>query len=98
MFRLMEFPGQSLSKEKDESVIISLSRKNRYNGYLSKILVLSNNLFCHREIQQYFRDTKHLLPNNTEGNLWIDVDCDRKAHYAWVTHVREVSHLSFNIL
>jgi len=42
------------------------------------------------EIEEYFRHTKNLLPNFPGGNLWIDVDCDKKAHYDWVTHVKEV--------
>ena len=27
----------------------------------------------------------------TSGNLWIDVDSERRVHYDWVTNVREVS-------
>merc|ERR1719460_2349170 len=38
-----------------------------------------------REIQQYWEQTGHLLPNNPEGNLGIDIDSGRKAHKKWVT-------------
>jgi hypothetical protein len=47
-------------------------------------------VFISREIQEYFRQTSHLLPNSSDGNHWIDVDCDRKVFYDWVTHVKEV--------
>ena len=43
-----------------------------------------------RDIQVYFDDTKQLLPNSPDGNLWIDVDTDRRAHFPWVSNVRQV--------
>ena len=59
-----------------------------------------------REIQHYWDETGHLLPNNPEGNLWIgeeqiyesstsssppDIDSGRKTHKKWVTNVRDVN-------
>ena len=36
----------------------------------------------------------------TSGNLWIDVDSERRVHYDWVTNVREVSpwSLSYHVM
>lgn len=47
------------------------------------------------EIQTYFRHTGHLLPNQTSGNLRIEVDCSTLAYYDWITNVKE-SDLSAN--
>jgi len=46
-----------------------------------------------REIQHYYHDTGHLLPNSAAGNLWLDTDCARRKHYSWVTNVREVTRV-----
>ena len=41
----------------------------------------------------YFDYTKQLLPNSPQGNLWIDVDTDKRVHYPWVTNVRQVRYV-----
>ena len=43
------------------------------------------------EIQTYFKHTGHLLPNQTSGNLRIEVDCSTLAYYDWLTNVKEVN-------
>ena len=48
----------------------------------------------YREIQIYYEHTKQLLPNSPAGNLWIDVQTDRRCHLPWVTNVREVRNQS----
>ena len=59
-------------------------------------------IICCREIQVYFTHTKRLLPNSpvTSGNLWIDVDSERRVHYDWVTNVREINpwSLSYHVM
>lgn len=42
------------------------------------------------EIQTYFKHTGHMLPNQTSGNLRIEVDCSTLAYYDWLTNVKEV--------
>jgi len=51
-----------------------------------------------REIQHYYCDTGHLLPNSNEGNLWLDTDSARRHHYTWVTNVREVGMRYLSLL
>ena len=55
-----------------------------YLQYLQYLLLL----------QTYFRHTGQLLPNQTSGNLRIEVDCATLAYYDWLTHVKQVATLS----
>ena len=74
----------------DDGMLISLLRTNkeiqvpRYLQYLQYLLLL----------QTYFRHTGQLLPNQTSGNLRIEVDCATLAYYDWLTHVKQVATLS----
>ena len=53
-----------------------------------------------REIQIYFTHTKSLLPNSPAGNLWLELETNRRVHQDWVTEVREVNPflLSYHVL
>ena len=42
------------------------------------------------EIQTYFKHTGHLLPNQLDGNLRIEVDCSSLAYFDWLTNVNQV--------
>ena len=44
-----------------------------------------------REIQVYFNHTKRLMPNNNGGNLWLDVETERRVHQDWTLDVREIN-------
>ena len=48
-------------------------------------------LRTNKEIQTYFKHTNQLLPNQTSGNLRIEVDCSTLAYYDWLTNVKQVT-------
>ena len=53
-----------------------------------------------REIQVYFNHTKRLLPNSPGGNLWVDVETERRVHQDWTMEVREINPflISYHVL
>lgn len=49
-------------------------------------------LRTNKEIQTYFKHTCQLLPNQTSGNLRIEVDCSTLAYYDWLTNVKQTDN------
>lgn len=77
--------------------ILQRARKHRLLHFSGETLwqgkddqVVITLLRRNREIQIYFDHTKELLPNGTNGNVWIDIDSRKRAHFDFVTNVREV--------
>ena len=55
-------------------------------------------ILINRDNQVYFNHTKQLLPNEENGNVFYDINSQRRAHFKWVTNVEEVQVKESKIL
>ena len=68
--------------------ILEFEEENPKPGLSDEMIITL--LRTNTEIQTYFTHTGQLLPNQTSGNLMIEVDCSTLAYYDWLTNVKEV--------
>jgi len=67
--------------------ILEFEEENPKPGLSDEMIITL--LRTNTEIQTYFKHTGQLLPNQTSGNLMIEVDCSTLAYYDWLTNVKE---------
>jgi len=79
---------QNVMKFAKEHRLILYHGQSLFDGRDSSLVVKLTRKF--RDIQRYYQNTGHLLPNSDHGNLWIEVDGWSKNHFSWITNVTEV--------